>query len=444
MGHLKKFQTKEEYEVAKNNKELSIPNYSLIVSGKLMFYEKLINNYYSSFDLAVSDINNNLIGEHAQKELTDETVCNVYFDDGLNIFLFKDVESNNNLLPTIRLRLFLNGKVITSYCDTFINSNYDIEIKNGSIDCKPKNYDVEAYCLLLSGCNGLLKNVTIITSTSGGGEAENPTSSIRVKNNTKLNVEECNFKFIDTNSGSTSNIYIEDTCNMDGYGNQFEIISPDGMSANIFSKGDIKLKNCGIYCYSNHTANDAGTYYASCGRAIYSLNGNVKLFNCEIYGTHSGLTIRNGELYIDGGVYDGYSHGGIYLGNSNCKSYIYNASINDVAIRGEGMYDDGVAGTNNAAMYIGGANYMNVYVDNCNFYGKIQPIVIKYNASSSHDNYLYVSNSTMNLNYTRCGIRNDGANYVTFGIGNNFSFSNLANKRNYEISSDIFYKVLKL
>ena len=90
-------------------------------------------------------------------------------------------------------------------------------------------------------------------------------------------------------------------------------------------------------------------------------------------------------------------------------------------------------------MYIGGASYMNVYFDNCDFYGKIQPIVIKYNSNSSHDNYLYISNSAMNLNYTRTGIRNDGANYVRFGINNAFDASVLENNINYEYTDENYF-----
>ena len=72
--------------------------------------------------------------------------------------------------------------------------------------------------------------------------------------------------------------------------------------------------------------------YATLSRAIYSVSGNVKLLKCQIYGTHSGITVRNGELYINEGTYEGYSHGGVYLGTNSSNAYIYNAKLNDVPI----------------------------------------------------------------------------------------------------------------
>lgn len=164
--------------------------------------------------------------------------------------------------------------------------------------------------------------------------------------------------------------------------------------------------------------------------------GNSTLINCTVYETHSGITIKSGELNIDGGTYDGYSHGGVYLGNGNCNSYIRNAKIQEVDLRGEGMYDDGVAGTNHAGMYVGGASYMKIYMDNCEIYGLQQPIVLKFSSSSSHSNCLYVSNSSINLDYTNYGVRNDGSNEIVFGKGNNFNEDNLRYKRNYTHTED--------
>ena len=240
----------------------------------------------------------------------------------------------------------LNNKTIKSFTDTFIITNNDIFIKDGIIDCFPQNYDSEAYCLLLNGGNGIINNVTINTKSNGGGVMENPTTAICIKSHSILNIENSTFNGVDENNGSISNVYVEELCELNCINTKFEATSPNGMSANIFSQGDIILSSCDVQCYANHTANAAGTNYATLSRAIYSVKGNVKLFDCQIYGTHSGLTIRDGELYVDGGTYDGYSHGGIYFGSNNTKNYIYNASVNDTPIRGEGMYDDGVAGTN--------------------------------------------------------------------------------------------------
>ena len=39
--------------------------------------------------------------------------------------------------------------------------------------------------------------------------------------------------------------------------------------------------------------------------------------------------------------------------------------------------DDGVAGTNKAGAYIGGASNITVYIDNCNFSGNYYPFVMR-------------------------------------------------------------------
>lgn len=439
MFYLKVFNTAIDYNNFLDSSDLLLPNTSYIVETMESVFNPLLSpiKYYNSLDVAISDINSYNIGKNATNYETKDTVCRVILDDKLHITLLNDASSSKTLNTQHELDINLNNKVLRSANNTIITANNNVSITNGSIYCDMTNASSDTAFLLFNGETCHLTNVTFNTITNGGGTGTNPLTTIRAISGL-LDINNCEFFANDSSNGSISSIYINENAKLNGDNIQMELTAPNGISTNIFSMGDITLNNSNIQGFANHTANAAGTDYASLSRSIFSMNGNVTLTNCTMYGTHSAITVRNGELYIDGGEYNGYSHGGVYLGNNNCNSYIKNASLNDVPMQGEGMYDDGVAGTNGAAMYIGGASYMNVYVNNCNFYGKIQPIVLKYSASSSHDNHLYISKSTMNTDYTRCGIRNDGANYVTFGALNTFDYTALENERNYDTTTEIY------
>jgi hypothetical protein len=423
-----------------NNNKIITNNISFIEeTNNLKLIKKQIKCYYIDFNQAIDDINNDEIGINGV--ITEENAtCKIeLINSKLNITLLNNVTTSKSINLNHNTNLNLNSFEITYNGETFININSNTKISNGKITCNPSLYTSEAYCTIINNANVNIDNVNIIGLSNGGGIENEPTSLIKLKNKSVLNIQNSSLTSNDENNGCTSNINIDTECLLIGNDNEFELTSPNGISANIHSNGNVNLTNCNLFAYANHTANEAGTYYATMSRAIFSPNGNVKLNNCNVYGTHSGITIRNGELHIDGGTYDGYSHGGIYFGNGNYNNYIYNANINDCALRGEGMYDDGVAGTNHAGMYVGGSSYINIYMNNCNVYGLQQPIVIKFSQTSSHDNHLYVSNSNINLDYKNYGVRNDGSNYITFGVNNNFNENNLKYKRNYYITDETYY-----
>ena len=75
-------------------------------------------------------------------------------------------------------------------------------------------------------------------------------------------------------------------------------------------------------------------------------------------------------------------------------------------------------GCNNAALYIGGegSESTRVFVNNCTFDAKTQPIVLR-GSSGEKNNVLYISNSKL---VSTKKIRIDSNHKVYLGIGNNF------------------------
>lgn len=397
--------------------------------------------YYNELDSLITDINLNTLGSNSVS-YSENVVCAILYNEEYVINILKNCTCSNSILATKNIIINLNGHIIDYSGITFINSNgFDITI-NGDIDseikCVPNENNIASLLIIGGGSLCKINGGKYITTSSGFGTTSIPYSMIKVENNCILEIRDSILEGYDLNGGSISNVYMESDSKIIGYDSLFTITAPDGISAPIVSYGDVYLENCQCYGYANHTANAAGNDYATLSRAIFSIEGNVVLNNCQVYGTHSGITIRKGNLKIDGGLYEGYSHGGIYFGSNNTISYLQNSIIKECELRGDGLYDDGVAGTNNAGIYIGGAKDMTIFVDNCSFYGKKQPIVLKHSSTSSYNNYIYLSNSSINLDYLNYGFRNDGNNYVIIGPGNNFDENNLRYKRNYERTEVVY------
>lgn len=440
MKHLKKLQKVQDYEAFLNSEEYILPNITYVVEGSGMQYGSPIKKkYYKDINQAISDINNNTIGTYGSVD-NEEAVCELYIESGvIKLFLIQDVEISSTIQTNKRFNLNLNGKTITSTADCFLNLSgkaiIDGTVSNSKIICNISNIESLTSLLKLTNTTCIINGGEFINTSVGNGSKTILHSAITL-NSSKLTINNASINNIDNSGGYLANISTDLNSVLYASNCNFELTSANGISNCVYSKGKTHLTSCSLLGYANHTANEAGTDYATMSRGMLVEGGNSTLINCTVYGTHSGITIKSGELNIDGGTYDGYSHGGVYLSNGNCNSYIRKAKIQEVDLRGEGMYDDGVAGTNHAGMYVGGASYMKIYMDNCEIYGLQQPIVLKFSSSSSHNNCLYVSNSSINLDYTNYGVRNDGSNEIVFGKGNNFNEDNLRYKRNYTHTED--------
>lgn len=278
------------------------------------------------------------------------------------------------------------------------NSGYTtaIEVKSGNCEIKGGAYH---------------------STTENIGTKSLPNPCIKVSKNSNLKLDDATILAEDIGKGNPNAIYIEKDGETSISNCNITASSPYGPDVNaVYCDGFADVSKSNIFGYANYTANAAGTDYASRSRGVYN-TGKMIVRDCYVIGTHSGIT-SIGVLWVDGGTYESYGHGGIYYGGSNTTSYLKNATVQWCAMP-QGYYDDGVAGTNKAGMYIGGVSARNiiVYVDNCTFNAPSQSIVIR-GTSNEKDDALYISNSTIN---TSAKIRIDANNKLCIGSGNNFT-----------------------
>lgn len=198
-----------------------------------------------------------------------------------------------------------------------------------------------------------------------------------------------------------------------------------GEQATIFveAKGDVVLRDCSVIAEADYTG--SGKKYTSHSRGIYT-EGDLELNNCYVWGAHSGVTSK-GNVTVNGGTYESYGHGSFYLAGPGTTSYFYDASLKWAPMR-TGTVADSIAGTNNAAFYIGGANGITAYFDNCSFQAnnadKSYCLILRSSGGESN-NCVYVSNSNFS-NYNKYAYRTNDVpverKLITYsGIGNTYS-----------------------
>ena len=391
--------------------------------------------YYDTIEQAIDDIMANTIGEKSTTDNTNSKVV-VYIDEGIpHLVLLENCNILSTIDVTVDMVLILNG------CKLTVNATNAIKIQsnkvtidgrvNGSkidISSSVPAQNISAIHLVSGNC--IINGGEFNSLTLGAGTRANPNGMIIAESGTNLIIDNAKLLAKDNNVGAINAIFMHENSTLYSTNCIIEADSKDGLSPDaIYSYGDIELINCNIVGKSNHVANSTGKDYGATSRGINSQGGSVKAINCYVAGTHSGMTVK-GNLYVEGCVFESYSHGGIYVSTGGKDVYLSNCIIQQCKMF-DGYVADTIAGTNNAGVYIGGASNINLYVDNCKFYGIQQPIVLR-GSSGESNNRLYISNSYINLNYKNYGIRNDGSNYTYFGIGNNFGVNNLRYKRNYE------------
>lgn len=124
---------------------------------------------------------------------------------------------------------------------------------------------------------------------------------------------------------------------------------------------------------------------------------NVFAEDCYVFATHSGVS-GQGNLYIRGGTYTGYSHGGFYFANGP-EGINY---INDATIRCgnyEGAHDFSALAAL-AGFYVGGGDgaqnsNVTVYMDGCTIGNAGLPAFVIRDTSGEQGNRVYISNSTI-------------------------------------------------
>lgn len=367
--------------------------------------------YYATLSTAFLDINQDSLGAYS---IVDEK------EAGALVYKEKD--------NTFVCQVLKDAKDL----EVAIAANVSIDLDGHTVIIKDSaSIAINGMCRISNGSISALSN--------GQGTAENPYILFNVQSGS-IALRNISLTVKDNNGGTVYGVSINEECEGIITDSIIQVISKTGlMSYCVNNFGVCTIEDSILEAISNHYANAAGNNYGQTARAVYSeVNSFTTFKNCYIYGAHSGATIK-GKLFVDGGIYAGYSHGGFYISSSKGVKLL-NATIRETELP-DGYIDDGIAGTNNAGIYIGGTSNMSLYVDNCNFYGKAQPIVLR-GSSGESNNILYISNSRINKDYTHNGVRNDGSNQIRIGVNNNFDNSNLKYNGNYEYT-DMDYSTIE-
>ena len=340
---------------------------------------------------------------------------------GGEFVLTQDIVLTENLDILKDLVINLNGYSITTIdCTISVVDGANVTIKGAKENSKMV-HQATTNIPMIDVVNGNLNLESgLYTSTTNGlGTADEMFGLIEVQNGSSLTANNANIYAKDENGGIIAAVIVNDGATLAGNGSEFTADSKTGLnSAAVYSYGDVELTDCRLIGKSNHTA--AGNAYTATARGLMGESGNVTLNNCYAYGSHSGATVK-GVLIVNGGTYEGYGLGGLFVAANEGPSYIMDANL-QMADMLEGYESDDVAGTNGAGLYIGSNSNVVVYMDNCQIYGRIQPIVLR-GSSGEQNNHLYISNSSINLDYSNYGVRLDKGGYLHIGKGNNFDQS---------------------
>lgn len=369
--------------------------------------------YYGSLSDALSGTDGNSSADGA-KVVVEKTSNDVL------IKLLHDVELDQTLSVDINSTIDLNGHKIASTVPQAIVVNANV-ILNGSVSgsgiIAETNESNEAKLFDVVGGSLQIKGGDYAVNTESAGTSDDPAEAIHVAQGASLKINDATLTVTNKGDGSVVGVLGDADSTIELTDTDITTSSVKGLVNNgVRSLGNIKLTRCDIIALADYTADETHKNYGSLSRAIYC-TGNLEMYDCKVWGAHSGITAK-GNVFIDGGTYEGYGHGGIYLAGAGSTSYIYNATINWAPMP-EGFIADEYAGTNEAGMYVGGASDMTITMDDCNVYGTFYGVVLR-NSAGEKNNKVYISNSE----FTGCSrfafrIRS-GNNFVYSGVGNVF------------------------
>lgn len=389
-------------------------------------YPSLTQNvYFRSLHGAFGAVVGGSISDSSGDCSKQDANVSVKWENGqYTITLLRDIAENAPMEVTENLTLELNGNSIA-----FVGTEVGFLIPQGKdvvfrVDGRAFGSAISisgedrTTAIQINAGTCILTGGTYTSNAQNAGTESTPNPCIEVKSTAALRISGVKVVASDSDKGTPCGIYVAEDASLSGEDCDILAASPYGLGVHgIHNLGDAVIASSGIKGYANYTANAAGTAYASHSRGVCN-DGEMMMIDCHVIGTHAGVK-SEGSLFVDGGIYEGYGHGGIYFAGSNTISYMRDATVQYCPMP-NGYYDDGVAGTNDSGMYIGGGSTkhdITVYADNCRFTAKKQSITVRGTSGEKND-VLYISNSTIN---TSAKIRVDSNNRLCIGAGNNFT-----------------------
>ena len=428
-------------------------------------YEML---YYSALHKAVTDVNNNAVGENVDVP-KDQAVAAVYTDEngGTNVVLLKDSTEDVTTSPAKDMTINLAGNTLK------VNDAYAINITGGdvTIDGRTEGSSIE---LNYNGPDD--KNVMVVANEAGdsftvlGGTykadysstkatpytfwvgAKNATidgATISSNNNLKhaygigvsgdvanisisncdIDVKGASYAYGIRTTSAESNLSISN-CDVN-------VDSSFVSTSNVVASFGLRL-TCNAEISNTQVVATGTVSYGSIGIAAESGTGKtLTLNNCHVKGLHSGVQ-ANGTTYVNGGTYEGYAHGGFYFSGPDTVKYIENATSKQCEWFGEYTKPSGNINLfHNSGFYVGGStgqDNIKVYMNNCDIWAKANGFVLR-GSNGEKDNSVYISNSRIHsLNSQYNGEKGnltiriddaDPAHKLFIGRGCNFTASDV-------------------
>lgn len=403
--------------------------------------------YYSTMGKAVTDVNNGTLANADANQNT--AVAGVYTDKdgGKNVVLLKDTTEVATMSPSVDMTINLGGHKLTTTADTCINltsSNLAIDgrLEGSGIEKSNTGSSTGVLVKTAAGTALVVKGGLYSVSTNGtscmpfqlGGKADVSDAVMIATETTRggaglhilaggdATVSHCAISSSRSGKGVTyaaSGVINQgmariSSCNIRAYNTGNE-----GIARGVNNIGTATITNCDIRAYSNYHKSGAG--YAAYSTGVINV-GTLTINDCYVDGTVEGLG-NHGTLYVNGGTYESYGHGGIYFYGTVATAYVRNATLKDSLTMPDGY--TATSQHNGAGFYIGGADNITVYMDNCKIYGSASQIVLR-GSSGEQNNTLKISNSNLyDLDGDYLSVRIDNDTHKLYiGKGCNFTAEN--------------------
>ena len=176
--------------------------------------------------------------------------------------------------------------------------------------------------------------------------------------------------------------------------------SNSNIAHSIFTEGNAKtdIRNSAVIAntnsseYHSYGISNSGILSASCSRVTADApmkgaiginnHGICYLFDADVQGIHSGCC-NNGHLYVQGGVFTGWTHGGIYFcpgdrpnteGGETGAGYLNYVSDAYIRCGYSGIHGEALKALQlpfGACGYVGSGTEITVHMDNCTIDGKV-------------------------------------------------------------------------
>ena len=351
-----------------------------------------------------------------------------------------EVNENGTITITGDNTVFdLGGETLTFTTTNAITVNAENVVINGTgggITVDAPAGEKATIINVAEGASCTVNGGTYTANTSGAGTSgTNQSKAFYAGKNATLNVKDAMIIASDDNNGCVVGVnggYSSTELNLTNC--DITVTSKNSLdNIGVQTWGKAVLTGCSIIAQANYTGANGAYTANSRGISAKSASATLELYDCYVWGAHSGVTTLS-SVYVDGGTYEGFGHGGFYLAGGSQTSYFYNATISWAPMR-DGFGYDNIAGSNAAGMYISQASNIKAYFDNCNFNmnaangekwdNKTCPyyaVVI-----NNGNNEVYVSNSHIEYANTAAFRLKDSytGRYVYYGVGNTYDEANV-------------------